>query len=190
MSRTKDISWVIKVSDPNTGEQIAVIDQFKFLQVSEQLNKPGYYQLIFDAAASPDLLDSVELDYQFDFFRQGRLIGALPQKEFTAVNRTYVRAEFRSGIVQHSLFGRGLEDFLQRRIVASRADVVADLTPASEVCGGVYNAAVDLVMWASAKLHAGDLATTGNGRLDDGVTQGLTVTVPGVGTGDVWALGS
>lgn len=185
MSAIPDVTYTIRIVDSENGNVISVLEQFKFLQISRQVNKPGYYQLVFDGLRTPDIVDLTGLDYRLEFWRSGRLIGS-PIREYTAMNRTYVRAQFRSGIVQHSMFGRGLEDLLQRRIIASYADVVADLS-GPIVCGGVYNAEVDLIMWACAVLHAGVEATTANGRLANGVTPGLVMTVPGVSAGgSVW----
>lgn len=181
MSALPEVTYTIRIVDTENGNVIAVLDQFKFLQISRQVNKPGYYQLVFDGQRTPDIVDLTGLDYRLEFWRSGRLIGS-PIREYVAMNRTYVRAQFRSGIIQHSMFGRGLEDLLQRRIIASYADVIADLS-GPIVCGGVYNAEVDLVMWACASLHAGSNATVANSRLAEGVTPGLIMTVPGVSAG-------
>lgn len=159
-------SITIQALHPDTYELLGIWDTFKFLQIRQELCKPGYYQLILDGGDKQ--FDNLVLDSVLSFIRTST-DGETPYDEWWGLHRTKVKAQFSTGLSQYSSFGRGLLDLLNRRIVACPAGI--PVTGVLTDTGGyIDNMPISEAMWLLIDKHAGEHALASTGRAADGPT--------------------
>ena len=169
---------------PETRKVLGIWKDFKFLQIRREINKPGYYQMILDHTDKN--FNNLELDSLMKFERSP--FGGRTYTEFWGLHRTVVKSQFSTGLGQYSSFGRGLLDLLNRRIIANYADIEI-ASSGTPNCGGLATAQrVDRALLRYVQQHAASLATTGNGRLSNGVTHRLQAGYHVISNPDMGAL--
>lgn len=172
---TLNPSYQVRLIDKNTGLIKAIFDSWRILYFGHRVNGVGWYQFALDGL--DDRKELFSLDDFVEIWRADPYNGISWYREMFGMHRTSVHAIFDNGNSQFTSYGRTSEDLLNRRIIGYQS-------------GDSYSnksGPADTVMKEYVKENAGSSATSPP-RVEDGVTQGLTVQVSSHG-GTTWQGG-
>jgi hypothetical protein len=160
-----------------SGNQTAVITDWQSLTYQRAVNAPGGYTLTFggDSMASSTFPALAGLFTEDCIVQVRRRLGDLSQPwytDLTAFHADDMMGRDEAGLLYFGSAGVGTLDLLNRRTIAYKAG-----TKQVEKRG-----AASTVIGAFVEENAGASATTGLGREASGVTTGLTITAPAIGT--------
>lgn len=156
-----------------SGNLVAIIDDFTNLQVSHRLNSISTYNFQIDA--SDPVVDLFELDGQIEIYRNDSVNGIDWYLEFEGFHRNFTTQTFENGRETYTSYGRCYNDLLNRRIIAYYS-------------GSAYaskSGVGETVMKEYVDENAGPGATNPP-RVFDGVTLGLSIEADAA-RGDAWA---
>jgi hypothetical protein len=173
---TPQALYQIVLYDPS-GNQTAVITDWQALTYTRTVNAPGGYTLTFggDSMANSTFPALAGLFTEDAIVQVRRRLGDLSQPwytDLTAFHADDMMGRDESGLLYFGSAGVGTLDLLNRRTIAYKAGTkyVEKYGAAGEVIGEFVEE------------NAGASATTGLGREASGVTAGLTITAPAIGS--------
>lgn len=166
--------YQVRLYDPVTGLQTAIFDDWNSLYYIARINDYGYHTFSFDGNDARRALFA--LDSIVEVWRSNLDIGLGWYIDYAGFHRTDQDQITDRGNVIFTSYGRGYEDLLHRRYMLYVAGSAGD----------VKSGPADDIMKAYVRENAGTLATVVNGRIQDGVTLGLTVA-PNLSVGPTWS---
>lgn len=157
-----------------SGAQVAVFDDWNSLYFYNRVSDFGYHTFSIDG--DDDRVSLFTPDSIIEVLRRDE--GIPWYREYLAFHRTGVYQVTDRGRELFSSYGRGFEDLLHRREVLWRPGTFS-------VGAFPYGAPADDSMKEFVRYNAGASATTGAGRIANGVTTGLTVAA-NIGAAPAW----
>lgn len=156
-----------------SGVLQAVFDDWNSVYFYNRVSDFGYHTISIDGDDPRVALFTT--DAIIEILRRN-VSAAIPwYREYIGFHRTSQIQESDRGVKLFSSFGRGLEDLINRRQVLYYAGGLS-----------IDNAAASNAIKAFVRFNAGPEATTGNGRIADGVTLGLSIAADD-GVGPLWS---
>lgn len=165
--------YQVRLYEPVTGVQVAVLDDWNSLYYNTRINDFGYHTLSIDGKDPTRALFTT--DTIIEVWRSNAELGVPWYIDYAGFHRTDQDQVTDRGDRLFTSFGRGYEDLIHRRSVLWYAGSAGD----------TKSGPADDVMKAYVRENAGSGATTGAGRLRSGVTTGLTVAA-NLGVGPTW----
>jgi len=156
------------------GNNVAMFDAWRSLNINRNLNSPDSIKLVLDG--DDPRTNLFEIDGQVRIFRKNPFVELDDYIETEGFVRGWMRQSFENNNKQFTVYIRGWEDFLSRRIIAYNAGTV----------GSQKDDATETVMKEYVDENLGSSATIANGRLRDGVISDLSIEVDG-GGGPNWS---
>lgn len=146
-----------------SGDVVALFDNFEALEIVHEVNGVSSYTLTF-ADNGDTRYDMFELDCQINVYRS--IVGLVPwYLEFEGLHRRFIHTIDANGKGIKKSIGFGYNDLLRRTVVAYRAGTIrAD-----------KNDYAERVMKEYVEENCGATATTANGRLLNGTLPGFTI---------------
>lgn len=166
--------YQIRLYDPSTGQQTAILDDFNSLYYYLRLDDTSTHTFSMDGGDPRVALFG--WDTMFEVYRADQINSVPYQLEYGGFHRTNQFQTTDKGDNLFTSYGRSYMDLLHRREVLYYAG-----TP-----GDTKTGPADNVMKIYVAENAGALATVANGRFEDGTTSGLDVS-PLTGLAPSWS---
>lgn len=171
---SRQARYVVRLYSATTGLLVAIIDNFRFLNIERYTNSYDIVTLGLDG--NDPVCDLFTLDSIIEVWRRVDRIGSDWYCESTALHRTAQHELTEGKLSIFTSYSRGLLDLLRRRILAYYANTAQTLKsgPGETVIKEFVNE------------NAGPAAGGATTRLAIGLTPGLTIEAS-AGLGTVWS---
>ncbi len=156
------------------GNNLALFDDWRNLNINKNLNSPDSIKLVLDG--NDPRIDLFELDGQIRVYRKNPLVDLDAYIETEGFIRGWMKQSFENNKKQFTVYTRGWEDLLARRVIAYKSGTI----------NVQKEDAAETVMKEYVKENIGSEALASNGRLRDGVISDLSIEAD-AGSGVNWS---